>query len=72
MADWLSCFPAFAFLLTCPADRVAECLGGFRDRGLTAAALGELDDSGRIRLTRGGRNATVFDLTREGVTNLRR
>ena len=72
MADWLSCFPAFAFLLTCPAGRVAECLGGFRDRGLTAAALGELDDSGRIRLTRGGRNATVFDLTHEGVTNLRR
>jgi len=72
MADWLSCFPAFAFLLTCPAERVAECLGGFRDRGLTAAALGELDDSGRIRLTRGGRHATVFDLTREGITNLRR
>ena len=73
MADWLSCFPAFAFLLTCPAERVAECLTAFRDRGLTAAALGRLDDSGLIRLTRGGQSgATVFDLTREGITNLRR
>jgi selenophosphate synthetase-related protein len=72
MADWLACFPAFAFLLTCPADRVTDCLAGFRGRGLTAAVLGELDDSGRIRLTRGSSDATVFDLTREGVTNLRR
>jgi selenophosphate synthetase-related protein len=73
IADWLSCFPAFAFLLTCPAERVAECLAAFGDRGLTAAALGELDAGGRIRLTRGGGTATtVFDLTREGITNLRR
>jgi selenophosphate synthetase-related protein len=72
LADWLSCFPAFAFLLTCPVDRVEDCLGGFRHRGLTAAALGALDDSGQIRLTRSGRSATVFDLISEGVTNLRR
>jgi selenophosphate synthetase-related protein len=47
LADWLSCFPAYAFLLTCPGDRVEDCLAGFRGRGLTAAALGELDDTGR-------------------------
>jgi uncharacterized protein len=73
MADWLSCFPAFVFLLTCPAERVPECLTAFEDRGLTAAALGDVDASGRIRLTRAGQDGvTVFDLTREGITNLRR
>jgi selenophosphate synthetase-related protein len=72
LADWLSCFPAFAFLLTCPADRVEDCLAGFRARGLSAAALGEVDDTGQVRLSRAGAVATVFDLTREGVTNLRR
>ena len=72
LADWLACFPAFAFLLACPPDRLADCLAGFRNRGLTAAALGTLDDSGQIRLTRSGRTATVFDLMSEGVTNLRR
>jgi selenophosphate synthetase-related protein len=72
LADWLSCFPAFAFLLTCPADQVGACVAGFRDRGLTAAAIGVLDGTGRIRLTRAGEQATVFDLSREGVTNLRR
>lgn len=72
LGDWLSCFPAFAFLLTCPPERVGECVARFRDRGLTAAVLGELDDTGRIRLTRAAGSATVFDLTYEGVTNLRR
>ena len=72
LADWLCCFPAFAFLLTCPPGRVEDCLAGFRARGLTAAALGELDDTGQVRLTYAGEAATVFDLAREGVTNLRR
>ncbi|MCW2616199.1 MAG: hypothetical protein JWN08_3193 [Frankiales bacterium] len=70
LQDWLACFPCFAFLLTCPADRVAECLEGFRARGLTAEPLGELDDSGLVRLAAGGREVTVFDLTAEGVTHL--
>jgi selenophosphate synthetase-related protein len=72
LADWLSCFPAFAFLLTCPADRAEDCLAGFRARGLTAAALGELADTGQVRLAQGGTAETVFDLAREGITNLRR
>jgi selenophosphate synthetase-related protein len=71
-ADWLACFPAFAFLLTCPPDRVEECLAGFRARGLTAARIGVLDGTGEVALSRGEQEATVFDLTREGVTNLRR
>jgi uncharacterized protein len=72
LADWLGCFPAFAFLLTCPADRVETCLAGFRDRGLTAQPIGELDDSGEVRLAQSGEQVTVFDLMTEGVTNLRR
>jgi selenophosphate synthetase-related protein len=70
LEDWLGCFPCFAFLLTCPADRVADCVEGFRGRGLTAEPLGVLDDSGLVRLVEGGREATVFDLTTEGVTHL--
>jgi selenophosphate synthetase-related protein len=71
LADWLGCFPCFAFLLACPAERVGECLAGFRDRGLTAEALGALDDTGQVRLQRDDEVVTVFDLAIEGVTNLR-
>jgi selenophosphate synthetase-related protein len=72
LADWLSCFPAYAFLLTCPARRVGACLSGFSRRGLSAEPIGVLDDTGRITLARDGEETTVFDLSREGVTNLRR
>ena len=72
LADWLSCFPCFAFLLTCPPERVDECVGAFRARGLTGEPLGVLTGDGRVRLVRGGQAVTVFDLSVEGVTHLRR
>ena len=71
MADWLGCFPAYAFLLTTPPERLADCLAGFAGRGLAAAAIGELDGTGEVRLARAGERVTVFDLRREGITNLR-
>jgi uncharacterized protein len=70
LADWLGCFPAYAFLLTAPPERLADCLGAFAARGLSAAALGELDDTGEVRLARAAERVVVFDLRREGVTNL--
>ena len=72
LEDWLGCFPCFAFLLTCSPDRVDECVGAFRARGLTGEPLGVLTDDGRVRLVRGAQAVTVFDLTVEGVTHLRR
>lgn len=68
---WLGCFPCYAFLLATPAEQVDACLAGFTDRGLTAQALGVLDDRGQVRLRRGAQTATVFDLHAQGVTNLR-
>lgn len=71
LADWLACFPCYAFLLTCPPSQVSTCLAGFADRGLSAASLGVVDTTGRVRLRRGGETVDVYDLSREGVTNLR-
>ena len=68
---WLGCFPCYAFLLATPAPQLDACLAGFIGRGLTAEALGVLDDSGQVRLRRGEQTATVFDLQAQGVTNLR-
>ena len=72
LADWLGCFPCFAFLLTCPPERVDECVGAFRARGLTGEPLGVLTDDGRVRLVRSEQAVTVFDLSVEGVTHLLR
>jgi selenophosphate synthetase-related protein len=71
LADWLACFPCFAFLLTCPPSQVNGCLGAFAERDLRAASLGVIDDTGRVRIRRGHETVDVFDVGREGVTNLR-
>lgn len=70
LADWLTCFPAYSFLLCTPAGREAECLDAFRDRGLDAAVVGDIDDSGELALRSGTSRSTVLDLAVTGVTGL--
>lgn len=70
LADWLTCFPAYSFLLCTPAGREAECLDAFRDRGLDAAVVGDVDDSGELALRSGTSRSTVLDLAVTGVTGL--
>jgi hypothetical protein len=69
---WVSCFPCLSFLLCVPPGREDECLRAFGRRGLAAAAVGTLDDTGMLRIGSAGRTETVFDLTQESVTNLAR
>ena len=40
MPDWLTCFPAYAFLLCSPPGREDDCLSAFHARGLEAAVVG--------------------------------
>lgn len=70
VGDWLCCFPSYAFVLTGPADRAADCVSMFAGHGIVAAVAGELDDSGAVRLASGGASALVFDLHAEAVTRL--
>ena len=70
MAGWLTCFPAYSFLLCSPSGRENEVLAAFQERGLEAAVVGTIDDSGLLSLTSGGRQAMVLDLAATGVTGL--
>lgn len=72
MQDWLTCFPAYAFLLCTPPGRESECLSAFHARGLEAAVVGVIDKSGLLALRSGGRQATVIDLAVSEVTGLAR
>ncbi len=72
LAAWLACFPGFGFLLCAPQERADELVGAFAARGLVAAVVGVLDDSGRLALRRGTESATVLDMTAETVTGLAR
>ena len=70
LASWAVAFPCFAFLLCAPPGREEECARPFRDRGLAAAVVGVLDDSGSLRVRLGEEVATVIDLATEAVTGL--
>jgi selenophosphate synthetase-related protein len=70
--EWLTCFPAYAFLLCSPPGREHDCMTAFRDRGLEAAAVGVVDESGQVALRSGGRRAVVLDLAVTAVTGLTR
>ena len=72
MKDWLTCFPAYGFLLCVPRGREADCLAPFHARGLEAAVVGLIDKSGLLALRSGGVEVTVLDLTRTRVTGLAR
>lgn len=67
---WLTCFPSFGFLLCVPPGREADCVRPFRQRGLEAAVVGEIDGSGQVALRRGPDRATVIDLSTSTVTGL--
>jgi len=72
MKDWLTCFPAYGFLLCVPRGREADCLAPFHARGLEAAVVGLIDQSGLLALRSGEVEVTVLDLTRTRVTGLAR
>jgi len=72
LESWLMCFPAFAFLLCAPADRVDECATAFACRGLRVAVAGQLDDSGVLAIRSADAVADVFDVGVESVTGLPR
>jgi selenophosphate synthetase-related protein len=68
---WLRCFPSYGFLLCVPDGREDAAVRPFLDRGLQAATVGVLDDTGLLRLQHGDELAVVLDLTRDVVTGLR-
>ncbi len=72
MKDWLTCFPAYGFLLCSPAGRENECLAQFRARGIEAEVVGVIDGSGLVALRGGERRVTVLDLAVDVVTGLAR
>ncbi len=68
VADWLTCFPSYAFLLCCPPERAEECVAAFRQRDLAAAAIGAIDNTAEVALSSGGERVRALS---HPVTGLR-
>ena len=70
LPDWLSAFPNYAFLLTALPDRAEDVRRPFLDRGLACEVVGEIADTGVLRVGLDGEQADLIDLRKESVTGL--
>ena len=69
--DWLVCFQSFSFILAVAPSNTEEVLSLFRERNLTAAAIGKVTREPRVILTDGRGEEPLFDWEREKITGIR-
>ncbi|MCW3133939.1 MAG: methanogenesis marker 2 protein [Methanophagales archaeon] len=69
---WLKMYPGTGFVLTVEnEEKGAECIKIFRDAGVEASIIGEIDNSKKLKITNGAETATVFDLDKEIITGIK-
>lgn len=71
LAHWLKTYPGTGFVLTVKTEEAgAECIQIFESAGITAAIIGEVNASKKLRITDGTETATVFDLNKDIITGI--
>jgi len=68
--QWVRMYPGMGFILTADEKNVDEVIRLFSGVGMTAADVGEINDTGRLTVKYGGTESPVFDLREEGIMHL--
>jgi len=68
--QWVRMYPGMGFILTVRPENVEEVCRRFVDVGITAAAIGEVDGTGRLSVRYLGRETQVFDLDQNGIMGI--
>ncbi len=71
LEQWVLCFQSFGFILSVRPDRTEAVRSIFSDRGITAAVVGEVEDSDTVALRHAGTTKPLFDFSREIITGIR-
>jgi len=71
MLAWQRMYPGMGFVVTAPQEKAEEVTRVFRDRGLTAAVVGEVTKERRLVIESRGERAVLFDFDRENITGIR-
>lgn len=64
---WFRCFPSYGFVLSVDAINSEAVIELFEQRGISCAAIGRTDDSGRLRLKAGDEEQLLWDLNSEAL-----
>ncbi|MHC6226159.1 sll0787 family AIR synthase-like protein [Pseudomonas sp. X10] len=65
---WLQAFPSYGFLLTLAADDLPDVQTAFAFEGLHCAAIGQIDDSARLRVSLGQQHQEFWNLDNRPFT----
>ncbi len=68
LAQWLTTFPSFGFLLAVEPAEVTAVHAACAAAGVASATVGRFDDTRRVELALGGERATFWDFAREPLT----
>jgi len=71
LSDWLKMYPGMGFVITAKPENVHDVIDVFRDRGLTAAKIGNAVADRRLVIRQGAKEAVLFDFAKDTVTGIR-
>ncbi|MHC1579261.1 MAG: methanogenesis marker 2 protein [Candidatus Alkanophagales archaeon] len=73
LEHWLKMYPGTGFVLSTESESAARrCIEIFEAAGVSAAIVGEVDDSRKLRISNGNDEATVFDFNKDMITGIRK
>ncbi|MGP8321855.1 MAG: methanogenesis marker 2 protein [Methanosarcinaceae archaeon] len=68
--QWLKVYPATGYVLTVKPDDADECIRIFKDVGITAVVVGDINDSLKLVIYNEKERATVFDFNIDDITGI--
>jgi putative methanogenesis marker protein 2 len=68
--QWIRMYPGMGFILTAKKENVPELIGTFAGVGMTAGAIGTVDNGKTLRIRYDGDETEVFDFIRNGIMHL--
>jgi uncharacterized protein len=68
---WLQTFPSYGYVLAVSPAQVAAVLGRFEQRGIAAAAIGEVTAEPRVTITDGDSTEGIWDFSRQPLIGCR-
>jgi len=66
--QWIRAYQGCGFVLTCPPSNSRKIINMLSEVGITAAVVGNIENSSKLELELDGERAVVFDFSREFIT----
>jgi uncharacterized protein len=70
LADWLTCFQSFGFVLSVAPEQTKNVISLFKEKNIDAAVIGRVVKERRVTVIRGSESGTLFDFQVDKITGI--